>query len=848
MINVTFKYSDKEYNRIRQGLYIKSGYRYEEINLKDSADVRNGELIAIQVDMQVSSPLPQDVLGKYFYFHNGVYKAKSNIKTLHTVKELREILYRDGFWCDGIHYIRFKRSSGSSRVGKCLFIDENLYKPMHKWEMCGLKFRKEQQIDLAALESYIALSSSSIIDTMEIHPHNILVIDDYESEFQDRVIAVTEDKHGWLEAKPDTVTVSNSIWDGQSLMDVSLFGEYDRYGFLLLRNRFFKSACFNCNIQQWFQDQGITSISQLNGFTLANQISDIKLITTPSSIKYCKFGSVKEWLEQLEPMFGIVKHEKPPHFFDGRMVQAHYQLINTLQMDEQEMQEFVQPTLDYITLLKTDPDVVRHHIKYPVHATPKASSLLSKNDIVYKMMGVNNRFCETKLYAGFLRDLIRAYVKNARCGHILVRGAYSTMLGNGLEMLQASIGAFNGEAVIPTGFIHSKLFDYGKTILGSRSPHVCNGNVWLTTNIANDDIDRYFNLTPEIVYINSIGDNILQRLNGADFDSDSLLLTDNSHLISAARKNYDKFLVPTCFVEAKKIKRYYTPDELADLDIKTSVNKIGEIINLSQELNTQLWNMMNNGSTYEDIEPLYCDISKLAILSGIEIDKAKKEFVVDSVQELKKMKKKYNLIDKNGKKIKPNFFGIIAKTKGYYDPGKKSYLRHETAMDHLQKCINRFQVRKKQPKAYYPFSKMLEFEGFEPNLVYRSQAKRVISMIRETRNEINKIWSDDVCGMENDNRAEQSLDVKARAIQYIDDMKMNPHTMYWLLVNLEKEENADIYRTMFNILFAAPSKDFFSLIECSIAPLDELVEVQNGDIDLYGFKYIKKSIDRTVCS
>lgn len=55
------------------------------------------------------------------------------------------------------------------------------------------------------------------------------------------------------------------------------------------------------------------------------------------------------------------------------------------------------------------------------------------------------------------------------------------------------------------------------------------------------------------------------------------MLTDNPILIGAAQKNYDKFLVPTSLVDAKKVVRYYTKEEQADLDIKTSVNKIGEI-------------------------------------------------------------------------------------------------------------------------------------------------------------------------------------------------------------------------------------------------------------------------------
>ena len=113
-----------------------------------------------------------------------------------------------------------------------------------------------------------------------------------------------------------------------------IMGAYRQFGFLLLRNRFFKSACFQCNIQQWFRDHGITKISQLNGFTLADKVEQIRLITTPSSIKYLKFGKLKDWLQKIDPVFGVVKHEKATPFFDGRLVQLHYQLLNTLPLQE----------------------------------------------------------------------------------------------------------------------------------------------------------------------------------------------------------------------------------------------------------------------------------------------------------------------------------------------------------------------------------------------------------------------------------------------------------------------------------------------------------------------------------
>lgn len=317
------------------------------------------------------------------------------------------------------------------------------------------------------------------------------------------------------------------------------------------------------------------------------------------------------------------------------------------------------------------------------------------------------------------------------------------------------------------------------------------------------------------------------------------MFTDNEHLIHAAKKHYNDFLVPTSFLEGTKLDRSYTADELADLDIKTSVNKIGEIINLSQELNTQLWNQLNSGASYSDVEDLYCDIAKLAILSGVEIDRAKKEFVIDSVKEIKRMKQKYHLVDDAGRKIKPNFFGHIARTKGYYDNKKKAYLRHQTAMDYLEKCVNRFQVRKKKLRNNYPFSCMLEFDGYRAEYVYRDQARRVIQMIRQTKSKIQNIWYDTGLDVDVKEKIALTYEVRNEAILYIDNAKINPHTMFWLVKQIENEKNSDIKRTMFNILFGAPSKDFFSLIKESKEHLTVLAEDPNGTIDLYGIKFKK---------
>lgn len=878
VINVTFKYSNKEFNRVRGSYYIRFGYRIDDLEFEDCIAWDDGEIVGVQTGEKVNCPVDAEEL-PYFIFKDGMYRAKDNIKTCNNVADIRSDIYENGFMCEGIKYVRFKRSSGSSRVGKCLFINERLYDAMHEWEMCGIQVDEGQDIDLAALEPYIALTLSSIIDTIEIKPENILVVDDYKSVFHERAIA-TRLVDGRLVSKPEDVEISNSIWDGQSLMDRSLFGEYSNKGMLLLRARFFKSCCFNANIQQWFADHGIKKISQLNGYTRAKKIEDVKLITTPSSIKYLKFGTLDQWLDTLETTFGVVKYEKKTHFFDGRMVQTHYQLINTLQMTYEEVEQFIKPSLDYAKMIKTDPAVLRHQISYQYQSpddTFYTKAVTSKNDIIYRLLGMNDRFAKTKMYRNFCNDLIKSFIKNLRCGHVLVRGNYSTLCGNPIEMLKMAIGQFDGKSVIETGTVHCEMFENGKELLGSRSPHVTIGNILVTKNVIRPEIARYMNPTNEIVYVNSIQENLLERLSGADFDSDTMMLTDNEILVTAAKRNYDNFPVPTKLVESAKRKRKYTNREKADLDIKTSVNKIGEIINLSQELNSILWDRINKGASIEDVMELYCDISQLDVMSNLEIDSAKRENPANNTRELQLLKKKYDVRDKKNRHIRPLFFKYIDGYKGYRDDyhvyveqddefqklfktdkykdaqtikkesannivierGRMSYQKHETSMDYLQKCINRFYVPRDK-EANHGLSYMLVPISATKGEYQKEVEQQIIDIAREAKKEINSIWESTSANKKT--KRELAYEVQEKCSAALQEIQVNEKTMRRLLGKLE-DEYSDVTRFLFFSLLEQVRgfmlSGFHQIIQKSVSPVSILREDIDGDIQIYDFRYLK---------
>ncbi len=847
VINLTFRYSVKEWNQMGRNVYVKFGYDSGKLIFEDCIAKNDaGEIVGIRTGEPVSRKicLPEPFICREETCLQ--YAKQKEPETLMTGAALRAELYKNGFICDGVKYCRMKRSAGSARTGKCLFINEKLQKPLLKFSSAGINIKKGQEIDLAAYEGYIALPSSSITGTLRIRPENILLINDYTSVFQEDVIE-THDENGRLKTTESRREISNSIWDGQSLMDRSLFGDYAEYGMVLLRNLMFKSCCFNCNIQQWFRDHNITSVSQLNGKTRATAIEDVKLITTPSSIKYLKFGTWDSWLDHLYPGFGVVKHDKKTNFFGGRLVQTHYQLLNTLQLSEAEVREFLQPSLEFAQMLRDRPEVVRYYIRYPDidQCTPLSRPMHGRNDVVSQLMCISDRFTETKYYQDFLTDLLRSYYKNLKSGHVYVNGNYSTLLGNPVEMLRQAIGTFDGTSQIGHGKIHSTRFEYNQRLLACRSPHVTMGNLWLPFNSENSLIDRYFNLTDEIVCISSVGENVLQRLSGADFDSDTVLLTDDSILTRAAERNYHLFKTPTSFVSARKVTRYYTPEQQADLDTKTSVNKIGEIVNLSQELNSLLWDKLYHGAGYDGIRELYHDICQLDVMSGIEIDKAKKESGIDNGKELRALRARYDPLIREyeetadgttvkGKKKTPHFFSHISRQKGYYNPDKKHYCKYHTSMDYLQTVINGFRIKNPYKKDRLPFVTVLDPALYRTNRVNQEQISRIYGLLNEYVHDRNIIYASETeSGQE---KREQALLRKEQLTEEISRENIGFSTMYRLLSSIEEKENSQIRNILLEILFLCGNESFKKAILQSGSEILQLEE-HGDDIRIFGAGY-----------
>lgn len=178
-------------------------------------------------------------------------------------------------------------------------------------------------------------------------------------------------------------------------------------------------------------------------------------------------------------------------------------------------------------------------------------------------------------------ELQTAHEKGKGAGH----GKLQTLFGNPYEFLKATIDK-NYKADEPLllgdGEIYTIRFNDGAELVGSRNPHITMGNMFLARNKYCTEIDKYFELTDNIVCVNVIGSNLQQRLNGCDYDSDAMLITNDRWIIEGVKLCYEQFGVPVCKIDPMGKTAYEnTPEGLAQLDRTIAKNHIGEIINLS---------------------------------------------------------------------------------------------------------------------------------------------------------------------------------------------------------------------------------------------------------------------------
>lgn len=133
-------------------------------------------------------------------------------------------------------------------------------------------------------------------------------------------------------------------------------------------------------------------------------------------------------------------------------------------------------------------------------------------------------------------------------------------------------------------------------------------------------------------------------------------------------------------------------------------------------------------------------------------------------------------------------------------------------------------------------------DGANRSGYHSEQRDRIIATIREAKDDIKRLYVDyDTKSREEKEIVwEKAAERKQEAIDVISAMSENEYVMYLTLRELDKKENRDIARFVFEVLFGKPNESFFKMIDSSKGPIREMVESPTGDVEYFGIKFEKR--------
>ncbi len=601
-----------------------------------------------------------------------------------------------------INYKMLYRNSSKAKIGQVMFINSRLYKKAYDWLTMGLGEKMPiDDAKIVEMSAYAPLTTSTIVGKFFCPVKDILILKDHDSFFKtmakivkaeeytdyEKVVdeeateaarqkAIREKKflkdgvtpkytkrYKLIEVKKkkcvvtdEETEVKNTLWDGEALAESSILPDWVN-GMALLRNHFFKACAIRTNIQLFFKDWceknnvDYETYEVKDMFGISHRLKDIKIITTDNAIKWKKFMNLmgntpveayQYWCDRVEAdgcYWGIVKTDHPSKLGSGQ--QMSYQMINTLPSYNpdsaypccyvDEIRELAKESVDYVESMKKDNGIYAKYLR-------KNATVVNHYEMLSDLYDWENTLGNSNWFRYEKRQITRTYVNRLRTGKIVINGDNLTIFGNPYALLMAAVGE-NPEddptLKVESGTIqcYTTRFSDKEYLCGIRNPHNSPNNICYLHNHYIPELKRYFKVSKNIMFVNCIHTDVQDRANGCDFDSDFFFVTNNNVMVQSAKVAYEKY--PTIVNKLKESGLTYknTMKEYARMDNKFAKSRIGigESSNLAQLAMTYYWT--------EPTRELYDNFVILSVLAQVIIDGCKREYEVDALDEIKRIKK-----------------------------------------------------------------------------------------------------------------------------------------------------------------------------------------------------------------
>lgn len=494
-----------------------------------------------------------------------------------------------------VTYVRLLGTAGSIKKSTIMFINENrhdeIMRRINNGRYLGPKegesVKTHNGIELgykfipAKLSAYFALQCSASIS---VPWPRIIVVNDAEVKFKDVVRIVTdsgnEENPIWpTVSEPQEVEIEADVSDGMGFISPEMSAKWAKslnegdepLSGYNTRCAFVKGMVFTVPFVQFAEEVAHTYMIT-DAWGDKRDIRDADVILTTSMLKlwdsYDGFEDYYENCMKNEYDFCIAK-SSPREL--RNIHTTNYQYLQDFTFTDEQINDLVSPTVTKIKeCLGLD---WKKLILYMCGAGLDEKNVLSMDPMCKSIMA-NPELIKDPYVRSKVSRMIQKRINSAKIGVLDVAGDYA-ILGNDPYSLLQHIFGMEITGLMKAGECYHKYWTDKNVdeIVLFRAPMTSHENVQKLKVVASDEMKKWYGYIKTCCLINS-WDTTAMRLNGADYDSDTVFSTNNEVLL-----NTFEYKDTLMCIQSKMPKKVPTEDDFIISDINGFGDSIGSVTN-----------------------------------------------------------------------------------------------------------------------------------------------------------------------------------------------------------------------------------------------------------------------------
>lgn len=501
-----------------------------------------------------------------------------------------DYLYRNGFYINGEKYKRLSCSASQARVSTVVFGKENIIPQI--LEKLNNGRNMDMKFSPSKFNAYFGLYSSA---TKEVSEPKFIVVKDYVNTTSFMANYVIE--NGW---NVDDTIVPKLIkdapmnrTDGMGLISYHQAQKWaNELGLdyvpsqFCIRQSFLKGMLCVFPIHEFCQEINNgnylvdTIYKDVNGNYIKADLKDYDVIISESQFKlWDSFDSIDTYINnchknKLDWRVALVSPKEAK-----RMLKLNYQFIQTLNLNQDDIEELAKQFVDWITKVSYDDAYYMLLFLLGVNNDiEKINNFLSGSDAYWiKALIANHDVKNDKYIRTKIRELLKRKIENGCKGDIYVDGNFQVIVSDPYGFMQHVCG-LPVTGLLKEGKSYSHYWnERGVTQVDAmRSPLTYLSEHVILDLQKDEETEKWYRYCKLGIILNYHGHETF-NFAGSDFDFDILATTPNRVMIKGVYRDE----LPVVYDTPKAKKLLFTEEDLYEADTFSFGSIIGSITNKS---------------------------------------------------------------------------------------------------------------------------------------------------------------------------------------------------------------------------------------------------------------------------